>query len=141
LPTKLELIEEAKSCNNCESWLHNCQAACCKQFKIKKTDLKKTHLGYEMMAELKEDDCFYYRLHGVYVQNNKLIIIKKKFVITEEGEFIIFHRDCDYLTNNHCKEHASGDRPETCKGFNELTGKNNDRNSYAVPMCLCNFKK
>lgn len=141
MENKLELIKEARGCNNCLQWVKHCNAECCRQFRVGLKQLQKHRLGYAVKTTLTEDAQHYYKIHGCYYTRGLLIMPKRSgFRVTQEGEFIVFHRNCDNLEGNSCKEYESGNRPMICKGFDETTGKNPYGASYATPNCLCNFK-
>lgn len=133
-----ELTEKAKNCHSCLEWLHICKAECCKQFSLTKNNVKKERMGFS--TEIPTEDLVqYYYLHGAYIKQRRLYFPAHKYQIIKTNNNLLFIRPCNYLKDNKCTEHKSGNRPLICKQFNE-NDKKAIKGAYITPRCLARFK-
>ena len=135
------LKKEAKNCNNCLGWLHNCNADCCRVFKMNINLLNEGRDGVMWAKAIPDPEYIWYmRLHGVKMREGKMIFNLKDYKIDVKDDEVYFYRPCNNLKNNLCIGHESGDKPKICKEFNENCGKDNSK-WFVVPTCLANYKR
>lgn len=137
----INLHEEAEHCTNCLEWLHNCQAECCKVFRLYMGNHKIPSFGnLYFPIRLSLDLKAYYEIHGCKYVHSILIIPIKDFKIVKVGFYAFFYRQCDKLNAlNQCEGYPS-DRPEICKIFNPFT-KKGERGVHITPNCIWSYRK
>lgn len=139
----LKMVEEAATAHNCLDWLHICGAECCKQMMfegegIDKIDARPGKLLQINTPGITPDMKWWYELHGARVEGNTVIVRAER--IQKLKNKIIVHKRCNNLTEDlRCKEHASGNRPEHCKSFDEKSATKEYKHCL-TDRCLYKFK-
>lgn len=136
-----DLIEKAKNCNKCLDWLDVCEAVCCRHIRLKRDlfpEIIPIEGKFEYRLILPPTQQTYYKLHRFKYVHGKVIIDMSKYRIVDmQNGFVHFYRDCDFLTDNKCRNNDR--KPWICKDYDELGIRNKDK--YYVPeKCLINFK-
>ena len=142
-----ELEEEAKSCDNCLCWHKHCRSECCRVMAFNFDDV---NVVKELVAqgvpfkiprrgrERTKDMGWYFKLHGLKVEREQLVVNPLLFEVSFEGSRALFRRDCNLLDEKGlCKGHPDG-KPGFCKRLDVNDYVNEAY--YLPPSCLANYK-
>ncbi|MDY6954606.1 MAG: hypothetical protein SWE60_24145 [Thermodesulfobacteriota bacterium] len=147
---KAGLMEKARHCDNCLCWLEYCEAECCKGFQCPvgpNANITIRNGVFRLPVPMSPDKKWYFRLHGVRVDGDVLIIGKKHCVFSQG--LITVNMRCQLLTKeNLCAGHPD-DKPEICRDLRLETarqalpmGSEVPEAGYRLtPRCLFNYKK
>ena len=133
-----ELIDWAKTANDCLDWLDVCEGECCRTFVIQ-TQLKKLNRGdtIHFKINIDEEMKWYLKVHGCKISNGIVRIKLKKFKLEEDGRLFIFNQ-CEHQTkDNMCGIHDN--KPHIC-GLLDYEHMDDPR-IHITPRCLYKYKR
>lgn len=134
-----ELIEKARTCDNCLCWHEICNAECCKAVKINLPPAALSRKGkwLKVRKPLFIDSRWYFRMKGVKHSHGILKFPLEKCVA--EGDHIVYYQTCSALKDNLCTGHPDY-KPQTCKKLTMGYVRKGAKDMYVTPNCLFKYK-
>ena len=131
---------EAAKCNDCSSWLHRCNAECCKIVFLNIDPKELEHPGRHITVKVKQPftDYRYYSLRDVEYLRGMLRFKKDRIIVV--GRKVMYIHNCKLLTENlHCKGHPDK-KPELCIVLDLETAKLPGQPFELTDNCLFKYK-
>lgn len=139
----LAIVEQSKNHNNCLTWLHICQAECCKQYILTlppNFSGKKLFRGafLQFKVILTDDKRRYYKLHSVICGRESIKFTLNEFKV--EGNTLTVYTRCKGLTEDlKCKFHGTDRQPKICH-TPSLEVNKNLKGAIVTENCLYRWK-
>lgn len=134
-----ELIEAARSCEECTCWLEVCEAECCKIFTFNLTLRSDVRFGPDevrLHTAITPDLKRYYELHGATVEGD-WVTVPRSACRTTLDKLEVFMTCRELRDDGLCGLHKRG-KPSACADLDLRTASSGD---WALtPRCLYGYK-
>jgi hypothetical protein len=135
----VDLIELARSCEDCLCWLEQCQAECCRAFTFYLTlrsDVLFGETEVRVHTSVSPDMKRYYELHGAVVDGD-WVIVPREACTTTLDRLEVRMRCRELRADNRCGLHKRG-KPRACSDFTLESAQSAE--FVVMPRCLYRYK-